>query len=124
MDLDKLFPLIIIVVGLTTLAAIQIHSFIDKRRQLKNDNPDDIPEPDPILKKAEVISKNMHIRRTGSYKNPSHYTAYCITFKLENGEIKEYDVPIEIFENCKLNDKGNLVTINDNFFDFGDGEDI
>ena len=44
-----------------------------------------------------------------------------ITFLLDSGEEKEYLVPEMLFDNVVENEEGTLITLNGNFFDFGEG---
>ena len=123
MDPDMIFPVVLtILVFIGFLYAIG--TFINRRKQMKNYNPEELPPPDLIVHKAEIIHKYVDTQRTGGYKSPSHRLVYRVVFKLENGETKEFSVPQENFEGCKLHDVGNLIIAGDDFFDFGDGEDI
>lgn len=112
--------MIVIGLGIVLIAFLTILEL--KKR--KNSTFDDLPERDVFIKKAEVISKYVDTKRTGSYKYPNHHLVYRVLFRTENGETKEYSVPIEIFNACEPHTTGDLVTVDGDFFDFGEGEDI
>ena len=40
------------------------------------------------------------------------------------GDIVEYDVPQELFDYINIGQRGTLATVDGEFFDFGDGEEI
>ncbi len=119
-ELSFVVVMVIIFLGIILIACLTIAEL--KKR--KNFAFEDVPEPDVVVKKAEVISKYVDTKRTGSYKYPNHHLVYRVIFKTENGETKEYSVPIDIFNACKPHITGDLVTVDGDFLDFGEGEDI
>ena len=54
----------------------------------------------------------------------THKLIYNVQFSTENRDIVEYDVPQELFEELFVGQRGTLATVDGEFFDFGDGEDI
>ena len=54
----------------------------------------------------------------------THKLVYNVRFSTEIRDIVEYDVPQELFEKIFVGQKGILATIDGEFFDFGDGEEI
>ena len=74
-----------------------------------------------VLKKDVIMEKNVispeKIVRT-------HTLIYNVQFSTDNGETVEYNVPQELFENIYIGQRGTLATVDGEFFDFGDGEEI
>lgn len=105
--------------------AIGISSIVGWYRHSKNySSYDDVEMSDAVGIEAEVISKNSETLTVGSYKTPDMKIEYRITFKTENNALVDYEVSKEIYDKYNTGDKGLLVTIDGNFFDFGQGEDI
>ena len=84
-------------------------------------------EPEYSFVDARVISK----KKTTYYQTelrmpalPAQKLECIVTFLTEEGEILEFDVREEIFDKIEEKQEGTLVTVNGNFFDFGDGEEI
>ncbi len=121
---DIIWVIIIVGGSFIGIIAIAMGTFIRRHREVKSCDFDDEPQPEPEAIQAEVIFKNMDIQRYGGYKFPRHKMVYFMSFKTQNDEIKKYEVTPQVYERSKLHDKGLLITINGNFFDFGEGEDI
>lgn len=111
----------LIVLGSVGFARIIIKSIKEHRRQLKELVSD--YETGTIGIKARVIGKRTEISYKG-IKIPEHNIVYIVSFLTYNGESKEYSVTKDIYNSISEDDTGTLVTINDNFFDFGNGEEI
>ena len=79
-------------------------------------------EPDVI--RACVISKDVGGYYSGTHQTPLYHTAFTVTFLTDAGETKEFLVQKETFDRIKENQYGLLLTINGNFFDFGEGEAV
>ena len=69
-----------------------------------------------ILMEKNVVSPEKIVR--------THKLIYNVRFSTEIRDIVEYDVPQELFEKIFVGQKGILATIDGEFFDFGDGEEI
>ena len=69
-----------------------------------------------ILMEKNVISPEKIVR--------THKLIYNVEFSTETGDIVEYDVPQELFDYINIGQRGTLATIDGEFFDFGDGEEI
>ena len=119
-ELSLIILMVILGLGIVLIAVLTIAEL----RKRKNFAFEDISEPEVIVKKAEVISKYVDTKRTGSYRQPNHHLVYRVIFRTENGETKEYSVPIDIFNACEPHITGDLVTVDGDFLDFGEGEDI
>ena len=70
---------------------------------------------------ATVVSKDWEIAKCGKHTGT---VVYYVTFLTDDGEAKEYAVSEEMYQKCTPNATGMLVTVDGNFFDFGDGEEI
>ena len=78
--------------------------------------------PEFLARDAVAVKKTYSFRHgTKSY---NFKTNFFITFELEDGSTVEYPVGEDIFQRTEESQRGTLVTVNGNFFDFGDGEDI
>ena len=84
-------------------------------------------EPEYIFKQAKIVDMRNHVSYLTNLANPampSKLDEYFVTFLNEDGEEKEYPVSQEFFYNVVKGEEGTLITVNGNFFDFGDGVDI
>ena len=84
-------------------------------------------EPEYVFVAAKVVSlRNDAYHKLGlSSLALSSFTEECYaTFLTEQGEEKEYPISKEQFYQISEGDEGTLVTVNGNFFYFGEGEDI
>lgn len=108
-----------------TASVIVGATFLVRRiRNMTNYKTDDFDEPEYFSIGARVINKRADILQTGSYYTPSHKIEFWVTFLRDDGITKEFSVSEEMYNGCQLYQIGTLVTINDDFFDFGDGEEI
>ena len=84
-------------------------------------------EPEYIFKQAKITAMRNHVyyqQNLGFPQMPQKVDEYYVTFLNEDGEEKEYLVSQEFFYNVVKDEEGTLVTVNGNFFDFGDGIDV
>ena len=72
---------------------------------------------------ARVISKDFESKVNGT-KYVRHSSSFFVTFLTDDGEEKEFKVTRELFDRLYEDQTGTLVTVNGNFFDFGDGEEL
>ena len=94
----------------------------NKKRIQEIDRDGEEPEAEPTSVDAVVVDKRIDEGYVGGNKLPNYTAVFILAFKTENGEIKEFSVAEEIYCRCYKKQKGTLVTLNGNFFDFGDGE--
>ena len=80
-------------------------------------------EPEYEFHQARVVERKKLVYYAG-VKMPQQVVECKVSFCLENGEIITYQIRGDIFDKIEDNQQGTLVTVNGNFFDFGDGEDI
>ncbi|MBQ2915694.1 MAG: DUF2500 family protein [Clostridia bacterium] len=69
---------------------------------------------------AVVLDKKAEMFSLGK----SHSLKFTVYFLTDDGETVEMDVSQEVYGRLNKSQVGNLVTVNGNFFDFGDGEEI
>lgn len=87
--------------------------------------PVELPDVDSVyatvLKKDVFMEKNVlspeKIVRT-------HQIVYTVQFLTEDNQRVEYSVPEELYDYIYIGQKGVLATVNGEFFDFGEGENI
>ena len=80
-------------------------------------------EPEYKFRQAQVIEKRKLTYYAG-VKMPKLIAECMVTFKTEEGETLKFQLREEIFDAIEDDQQGTLVTVNGNFFDFGDGEEI
>ena len=123
-------PAILILAGILSFFAFSFFftTFVSDNRPgapERNDNEEDdnaeLPLPDVIG--AKVIKKQVGGECVGM-KIPKYKAYFWITFLTDDGEEKTYNVSQELFDKTNVGDVASLVTINDTFLDFSDGEDI
>ncbi|MBQ2677142.1 MAG: DUF2500 family protein [Clostridia bacterium] len=73
---------------------------------------------------ARVLDKRTDMLHGRSYRFPEHKIVYFVTFLTDYGKTVEYQVPAECYGRVNIHQTGMLITVGDEFFDFGDGEDI
>ncbi|MBE6563006.1 MAG: DUF2500 domain-containing protein [Ruminococcaceae bacterium] len=120
------------VILLVALIAFLIRVFIKASREAKEINDEILEELDngaefeaePTAVRARVLSKEVGGYYSGTHQTPTYHTVFTVTFLTDAGETKEFNISKETFERIRENQYGLLLTINGNFFDFGDGEDI
>ena len=84
-------------------------------------------EPEYIFKQAKITAMRNHVSYRTNLAMPAMPTKideYFVTFLSEDGEEKEYIVSQEFFYNVVEGEEGTLITVNGNFFDFGEGIDV
>lgn len=84
-------------------------------------------EPEYAFTPAKVVGARKYIYTKMDFAMPMLpllVEEYYATFLLETGEQIEYKISEELFFTLKEGEEGTLVTVNGNFFDFGNGEEI
>ena len=120
--------LIILTAGLIgcvgCLLGSSIHMVKEREKSAQALEDENWQEPDPEIIGARVIAKKIIDGVTGSYRMPEYKMELFVTFLTDDGEIVEYKVEKEAFERIELDQTGDLLTLDGNFFDFGDGEEL
>ncbi|MBQ7912256.1 MAG: DUF2500 family protein [Clostridia bacterium] len=80
-------------------------------------------EPEYEFRQAKVVERSKVVYYAG-VKMPQMVKECIVTFQVEGGEILKFQIREDIFDNIQEEQEGTLVTVNGNFFDFGDGEEI
>lgn len=95
----------------------------DRQKLLQQmEEPLELPPAEAIG--ARVIAKYEEIAKGGSSHTPKHFISYCMTFLTDNGETVTYKVSQEIYLRYNEYDTATLVTVDGEFFYFGEGEDV
>ena len=81
-------------------------------------------EPEYVFIKAKVLKKRKDFYYVSNINIPRSQEDYFVTFLTQSGEEKEYPVGKEAYDEILENQEGELVTVNGNFFYFGDGEEV
>ena len=80
-------------------------------------------QPEYAFCQATVLESKKVVYYTGV--NISRQVAECtVVFQTEEGEKLKFQLREEVFDRLEKGQKGTLVTVNGNFFDFGDGEEV
>ena len=101
-----------------------IHMAKEREKSAQALEDENWQEPDPEIIGARVIAKKIIDGVTGSYRMPEYKMEMFVTFLTDDGETVEYEVEREVYERVYVDQTGDLVTLNGQFFDFGDGEEI
>ena len=95
----------------------------ERKHYPKNKTGDIIELQKAIFLPAKALRKRINMQRE-SIKLPRLQLSFFVTFLLETGEEKEYELSQEAFEKIEEGKQATLVLVNGLFFDFGDGEEI
>ena len=79
---------------------------------------------DYVFKKAIILGKRKDSYYVSNLNIPRYQEDFFVTFLIENKEKQEFQIREDIYERIEENQVGTLVTVNGNFFDFGDGEEV
>ena len=80
-------------------------------------------EPEYEFHQAQVVERKKLLHYVG-IKMPKQITECKVVFLLESGVTITCYLREELFDKIQDNQQGTLVTVNGNFFDFGDGKEI
>lgn len=130
---ENIEPDILFGLGGCALVALMAFFFFRELRRERDKHQEAVEEmeqmeeesfdlPEPIVKTARVMEKRFASDVIGT-KSVKQVSSYYVTFFTEDGETVEYAVPEEIFVTIEKGQESTLVTVDGDFFDFGDGED-
>ena len=118
---------ILLVIGILVVAALigaAIHEARKETRQREaSDEEEDWTPPEPVAYPARVVDMQVVIGNAGGHKRPETDAAFLVTFRTDDGEEMEYDIPEELYVTLDIDQAGTLVILNDDFFDFGGGDE-
>ena len=126
MDPEMILPLVL----LGSIAAyFVIAPFLAKKEQKDSfDKLDEVDEDDARLPLPDVIGAKVVKKRVGGecsgMKIPKYNAYFWITFLTDEGKELTFNVSQELFNKTNEGDVASLVTINDTFLDFSNGEDV
>lgn len=117
----------VIIAAFIALVVNFISTIKNYRKQI--DDTPDVPEEDELLhepdaKNAVVLSKRTDGHYEGSHLQPKYINDYYVTFMIDGEKETEYSVFEESYDRIFVGQSGTLITVNGEFFDFGDGEEI
>ena len=87
--------------------------------------PVELPDVDSVY--ATVVKKDVAMEKNVISPEKivrTHKLVYCVQFLTEDNQRVEYSVPEELYDYIYIGQKGVLATVDGEFFDFGDGENI
>ena len=123
MEPEMILPLMIVGVCVLFIVIVPIVAKKEQKNAIDqmDEEPQEIPEPEIVG--ARVIKKRVSGAHSGG-KVSRYSLHFCATFMTDDGEELEFEIPQELFDRISEDQLGSLVTINGNFIDFGDGEDV
>jgi hypothetical protein len=113
---------LIAMVYLFVIAPIQLRRD-HKKAMEKLDEENDEREPEFVSVGAKVLGKGGFHKYYGT-KYVNYTLLLRVAFLTDEGEELVFEIPQEIYDRIEEGQHGNLITVNGNFFDFGDGEEI
>lgn len=120
-------PILVLIAG--GLIGLSVWGLIHSTRKEANERAEALSEdepwtpPEPIAIGARVVGLRVTAGTVGTTKQPTYGAAFLVTFLTDDGERVEYAVPEELYITLTEDETGTLVTLNGDFFDFGEGED-
>ena len=127
---EELFALIFLIGGLLIGLLLFFYFLFEypkdkERERLRREKvlEDYEKEPEYLFTQAKILSKEKKAYYVG-VKLPKLVEEYSIRLLTEEGEERNYRVREEVYSRIEKGQEGTLVTVNGNFFDFGDGTDI
>ena len=127
---EELFALIFLIGGLLIGLLLFFYFLFEypkdkERERLRREKvlEDYEKEPEYLFTQAKILSKEKKAYYVG-VKLPKLVEEYSIRLLTEEGEERHYRVREEVYSRMEEGQEGTLVTVNGNFFDFGDGTDI
>lgn len=107
-----------------TVSSIKGRKKVQEQQEKYEEEVFSAPDPEPVAYPARVMSKRVEGAHTGGVKSPQYKVFFLVTFLTDSGETLEFSVGEEMFSRLCEHQTGTLITIDGNFFDFGDGEEI
>ena len=80
-------------------------------------------EPEYLFAQAKILSKGKKAYYVG-VKLPKLMEEYWVKIITEEGVETSYRVREDVYQRMEEGQEGTLVTVNGNFFDFGDGVEV
>ena len=127
---DEIFVLILLIGGLLIGLALFFYFLFqfpkDKERErLRREKvlEEYEKEPEYLFAPAKILSKKKKAYYVG-VKLPELVEEYWIKIITEEGVEASYRVREDVYWRIEEGQEGTLVTVNGNFFDFGDGVDV
>ena len=122
------FFVVVFIVFLLIIAMVKQHQKTKAENEALSEELEteyELPPVDAV--NAVVLGKDIVMEKNVASPEKivrTHKLIYNVQFSTEDGNIVEYDVPQELFDYINIGQRGTLATVDGEFFDFGDGEEI
>ncbi len=107
--------LFILIISTTTII-IFVFKSIYRFFNMPYTEPNSFPTPQYV--NAEVVSKWNYMDKQGGSSYCTHKIIYIAEFLTQSGETVKYEIPEKTYLKLENHSKGNLITIDGEFFDF------
>ena len=117
--------LLVLLMGFIVYISIKDYIRQKKRNremELEMEMPLELPDVDGVG--ATVLEKDIVMHKKSNSKYGGHTLIYNVKFLTSENETVVYSVPQELFDYINIGQHGILATVEGEFFDFGDGEEI
>ena len=120
---------ILLVIGILVIAAFVVAAIHEARKKadqnevFDGEEEDDWTPPEPVAYSARVVDMQVVVGNVGGHRRPETDAAFLVTFRTDDGEELEYDIPEELYVTLDIDQVGTLIILNDEFFDFGSGDE-
>ena len=95
---------------------------LNRQMELEMEMPLELAPVDSV--NAVVLEKDIVMHKSMDGKFGGHKLFYNVKFLTAGNETVVYSVPQELFDYISIGQRGTLATVDGEFFDFGDGEEI
>lgn len=119
------FMLVVLTVAIAVYVWIkdsQKQKRLNRQMEQEMEMPLELPPVDSM--NAIVLEKDIVMHKSMDGKFGGHNLVYNVKFLTNDNETVIYAVPQKLFDYINIGQRGTLATINGEFFDFGDGEEI
>lgn len=121
------FLLLLLTVALLVYVSVKDHIRTKKQNKQWEEElnaPLQLPDVDSVY--ATVTAKDVVMEKGYFPASPwlTHRLNYLLTFITDDGDTVKYSVPQDLFEMVYIGQQGILATVENEFFDFGQGEDV
>ena len=95
---------------------------LNRQMELEMEMPLELAPVDSV--NAVVLEKDIVMHKSMDGKFGGHKLFYNVKFLTDGNKTVVYAVPEELFDYISVGQRGTLATVDGEFFDFGDGEEI
>ncbi len=105
--------------ALILIAVLVIYVFTHKPKWKDDDPKMDAPAPEPEVRLATAEEKEIQKIETGTSRAPGHRFLFQVKFRFEDSSEIWLSVPEEYYHQIPLHTWEELITLNQQFWDFG-----